>query len=357
MPDHLVVAHDYLTQSGGAERVALELARRLGARELITSVYAPELTFGGFDGFPIRQSASRLLQAQRADIRRALPLLAPAWSQMPQVDADVLVCSSSGWSHGLRATDSTFKVVYCHNPARWLYQRADYATGASAAARTALTVLAPALRRWDQRAARSADLYLANSTWVAARVLRVYGLTARVVHPPMSLDATGPQTAVDGIDPGYFLTVSRARGYKGTSRLIEAFARMPEQRLVVVGWDLPEDLTPNVTALSAVSEEQLRWLYAHARALMSVSHEDFGLTPVEAGAFGTPSLLLRAGGFTDSTEEDVSGSFVESDSVDAVMDAVRGYRTDWDADLVRANAARFSPEAFERHLRRAIGLD
>ena len=45
------------------------------------------------------------------------------------------------------------------------------------------------------------------------------------------------------------------------------------------------------------SEAQLRWLYAHARALVATAHEDFGLTVIEAGAFGTPTVALAAGGF------------------------------------------------------------
>ena len=37
----VVVAHDYLTQRGGAERVARELAAALRAERLVTSAYDP----------------------------------------------------------------------------------------------------------------------------------------------------------------------------------------------------------------------------------------------------------------------------------------------------------------------------
>ena len=42
----------------------------------------------------------------------------------PIEDADVVICSSSGWSHRVQTTAP--KIVYCHNPARWLYQPRDY---------------------------------------------------------------------------------------------------------------------------------------------------------------------------------------------------------------------------------------
>lgn len=350
----IVVAHDYLTQRGGAERVALEIARQLHAREVVTSVHAPEQTFAGFDEFPVRESGSRALRALRRDMRRALPLLAPAWSRMAPVDADVLVCSSSGWSHGLRAAEGTRKIVYCHNPARWLYQRDDYLQGQNAGVRLALDALSPALRSWDRRAAGTAHAYIANSASVADRIRRVYGIDAEVVHPPLSLDVEGAQDPVGGIAPGYFLAVSRPRGYKGMSLVIDAFARMPDERLVVVGLAPSRTLPANVTAVAQASEAELRWLYGNARALTSMSREDFGLTPVEANAFGRPVLVVRRGGFLDSTVEDVTGVFVDEESVDAVIRGVRAFPGDWDADAIRANADRFSAESFGESLRDAI---
>lgn len=351
--DGVVVAHDYLTQHGGAERVALELAGQLDADAILTSVYRPDQTFAHAADFDVHEIDSALLRPFASDPRKALPFLARAWSHVPPVEADAVVCSTSGWAHGLRVAEGTFKVVYCHNPARWLYQREDYTRGASIAVRSALAVLSPSLRRWDATAALSADVYLANSSVVADRIRRVYGIEAQVVHPPISIDAQGPQEAVDGLDDGFFLTVARPRGYKGTEVLREAFRRMPGEQLVVVGAS-DHDAPANVRSLGEVSEAQLRWLYSRARALTSVSHEDFGLTPLEANAFGTPSLVLRAGGFLDSTDEGVSGSFIASDTVEAVVDAVRAFPDSWSRDTVSRHAARFSAEAFGKRMREIV---
>lgn len=352
-----VVAHDYLTQRGGAERVALEIARQLGAREIVTSVFDAANTFHGFDEFTVTESTSRILHSFGGDMRWGLPFLASAWSRMPVVDADVLVCSSSGWSHGLRTAPGTTKVVYCHNPARWLYQRDDYVLDQSTKVRIALSALSPGLRLWDQRAARTADVYLANSVSVAERIKSVYGIHAEVLHPPLSIDVTGPMEEVAGVPDEYFLSVSRSRGYKGTSLLIEAFSHMPEKTLVVVGVHPSASLPDNVIALGTnFPEAKLRWLYAHTRALMSMSHEDFGLTPVEANAFGSPALVLRAGGFLDSTIEGISGLFIDEETVDAVAAGVRAFPAaeDWDSDAIRSAAARFAPASFARNLRNVI---
>ena len=86
-----------------------------------TSVYDPAGTFPEFAGADVRASRLNAIVGFRHDPRRAFPLLARTFSNM-RVDADVTVCSSSGWAHGCAATG--YKVVYCYNPARWLYQSA-----------------------------------------------------------------------------------------------------------------------------------------------------------------------------------------------------------------------------------------
>jgi glycosyltransferase involved in cell wall biosynthesis len=198
-------------------------------------------------------------------------------------------------------------------------------------------------------------VYLANSRNVAERVRHAYGIEAEVLPPPVAVDATGLQEPVAGVEPGFLLTVSRARGYKGADSLVDAFARMPEERLVVVGGVSPEgDLPGNVRAVGRVPEEQLRWLYANARALVSVSREDFGLTPVEANAFGCPVLVVRAGGFLDSTAEGESGLFLDDDAVDTIIAGVRAFPREWDRDAVLRNAERFSADVFAKRIRAVI---
>ncbi len=350
----IVVAHDYLTQRGGAERVALELIRRVGTRELVTSAYVPEQTWDGFADHRIVTSRHPAMHLLRRDPRRALPVLAGVWDQMPTTDADAVIASSSGWAHGLRTAPGTRKIVYCHNPARWLHQPDDYIADLSGPVRAALSVLTPRLRAWDRRAAATADLYLANSTSVAARIHAVYGIDAEVVFPPVAVDTTGDHDRVDGLPEDFFITVGRARGYKGTTRLVEAFADLPGHHLAIVGTPPSPDLPPNVTGLGRVSDAQLRWLYSNARALVSVSHEDFGLTPIEANAFGTPVLVLQAGGFLDSTDPGVSGTFIVDEQIDTIREAVCTFPGLWDRQAIRAHADRFSPSAFARQLNEAI---
>ena len=70
---------------------------------------------------------------------------------------------------------------------------------------------------------------------------------------------------------------------------------------------LRQDLPANVAILGGVTDEELRWAYAHCVALVAPSLEDYGLTPLEAGAFGKPTLALRGGGYLDTVAEGVNG--------------------------------------------------
>ena len=137
--------------------------------------------------------------------------------------------------------------------------------------------------------------------------------------------------------------VSRLLPYKNVDKAVDAFRTMPDERLLVIGRGPEEDrlragLPANVAIVSDVSDAQLRWAYRHAVALVAPSIEDFGLTPLEAGAFAKPTLALRGGGYLDTVAEGVNGLFFDRPDADSIAAAVAaGRRTPWDADGDRAS--------------------
>jgi glycosyltransferase involved in cell wall biosynthesis len=319
----VAVAHDYLTQRGGAERVASVILDAFPGACTITSLFNGATTFPGFAAADVRTSYLQHIPLLRRDPRLAFPLLRSAFDRLEVRDVEAVVCSSTGWAHGVR-TDAA-KIVYCHNPARWLYQPDEYLRDRGSNARAALKVLRPSLIKWDQRAAASAERYLVNSSVVRDRVRKAYGIEAQIVPPPVYLDAAGEQVPVAGVEAGYFVTIGRARGYKNVDIVRAAFRELPDQRLVIVGVTPSPDeppWPPNVRGIVGLSDEQMRWLYANSRATISASNEDFGLTPIEGYAFGKPAVVLRAGGFLDTTIEGVTGTFIETLDPAAVTAAV-----------------------------------
>jgi glycosyltransferase involved in cell wall biosynthesis len=320
---------------------------------LHTSLYDRAGTFPEFDGIDVVTSPLDRVGKLRRSHRLALPFLAPTFRSM-QVEADVVLCSSSGWAHGVRTSGR--KVVYCHAPARWLYQAESYLEGFGCLSSAVVRSLTPALRAWDRRAAQSADAYLANSTRTRDLLRAVYGIDAPVVHPPHGIDASGAYQPVAGLDEGFYLCVARLLSYKHVDKVIEAFASRPSLRLVVVG-DGPaaeqlRAMAPsNVTLLGRVEDAELRWLYRSAQALVSASYEDFGLTPIEAAAFGTPTIALRFGGYLDTIIEGRTGLFFDQPDAKAIADAVReAEAVHFDRDVLRQHAAGFTNEVFAQRL-------
>ena len=347
----MALAHDYLTQRGGAERVVLSMLKAFPGAPLHTSLYEPTTTFPAFAGHDVRTLPLNRLRPLRRHHRWGLPLFGPSFSAL-RLDADVVVCSSSGWAHGVQATGR--KVVYCHAPARWLYQRERYLRESPRALKLALAALVPYLRGWDAAAAASAHVYIANSRAVQQDIRQAYGIEAVVLPPPHSVTVDGAAQEVKGLDAGFVLCVSRLLPYKNVDAVIRAFGTRPlaGRRLVVVG-EGPDRARlntlsgRNVCLLGTVSDAELRWLYAGCAGLVAASYEDYGLTPLEAAAFGKPTAALRWGGYLDTVEEGTTGVFFdnpEHDQVAAAIDEMLEHP--WTAGVIAAHADAFQEGRF-----------
>lgn len=360
----VAIAHDYLTQRGGAERVVLEMARAFPGATIHTTLYDPEATFPEFRDHDIRVSPLNRVGPLRRNHRAALPFLPFASSRL-RIDADLVIASSSGWAHGFPTTGR--KLVYCHAPARWLYQSERYLGSDPRRSPVGLALLAlrAPLRRWDHRAASTGDLYLANSHVVRERIGETYGREVEVLPPPFAIDAKGDVESVphiaDWAASGYHLVVSRLLPYKNVDKVIDAFKGLPERLVIVGGGPLLADLlarvSDNVRIVSDLTDAQMRWAYNHARALIAPSHEDFGLTPLEAGTFGKPTFALRAGGYLDTINEGVNGAFFDQPTAEDIQHAInRGRDTLWDPFLIRDHVQTFSPDHFAERLQAAAEL-
>lgn len=355
----IAIAHDYLTQKGGAERVVLALHRMWPDAPIYTTFYDPEGTFPEFEDAHIVTSPLNRVGVLRKDPRRALPLL-PLASSLMHVKEPIAVVSTSGWAHGFRYDGAT--LVYCHTPARWVYLLDDYLgeDGQRSLKGRAARALRPGLKVWDRAAQRRRSRYVANSTVVRERIADVYGVAEPdLVFPPHSVSTDGPQEPIPGaegiVDRGYLLSVARLMPYKHVDVAIAA-AERAGRPLLVIGRG-PEEARlkalagEDVVFAQDLTDAQLRWAYAHAQGLIAASHEDFGITPLEASAWGVPTVALHAGGYLDTIAEGVNGVFVDAPTVDDVTGGVkRLLATDWDVDAMRAHAARFSEEEFARRI-------
>jgi glycosyltransferase involved in cell wall biosynthesis len=355
----VAIAHDYLTQLGGAEKMVLSMSRAFPNAPIYTLLYDPATTYPEFAERDIRVSAMNKVGPLRKHHRAGLPIW-PLVAQSMFVDADIVLTSTSGWAHGFRTRGR--KLVYCYSPARWLYLPDKYlGEDASVVKRIGLAATSPYLKAWDRRMARSADKYLAISTLIKGRIADAYGIDSEVLFGPAetsNLAAPEPIPALQATgaeNGGYYLCVSRLLPYKNVDVVIRAFADT-DRRLVVVGRG-PESerlhgiKTPNVVMLSDLTDGQMSWLYQHCLALIAASYEDFGLTPIEAGLRGRPTVALRWGGFLDTVDEGVSGIYFDRPEPKAISEALdRFEEMEFDSDKIRIHVDQFSEEHFAERL-------
>ena len=352
----LALAHDYLTQRGGAERVVAAWHEEWPDAPLYTTLFDPTATYPAFRRDAIHVSPLNRVSYFRHHHRAALPLLAPIVSHT-HIRADVTLASSSGWAHGYAASDAL--VVYCHAPARWLYQtdryfgRGDAPRGATLARR----LLFDRLRRWDQRVARRADAFIANSTFTRDLIRDVYDRDALIVPPPVSLrgvrESAPPTNDV--------IVVARALPYKNLDLVLDVAAITPDLTYLIVGDGplraaLMARSSTNVTWAGSLDDASLSEAYAASSVHLALSHEDFGITPLEAAAAGKPTVARRSGGYLD-TITPLTGVLVDEDSLSAGVIATSLRATlqrTWDSETLRQHAERFSVEHHIAALRDAI---
>jgi glycosyltransferase involved in cell wall biosynthesis len=158
---------------------------------------------------------------------------------------------------------------------------------------------------------------------VRNRVCKTYQRHAPVIYPPIHVS-----NFHYGDNHGYWLSVGRIDKWKRTSLQIEAFRRMPDKPLIIVGKVSPQynnlvtNGPPNVSFLHNISESELINLYSHCEGFITTSFdEDFGISPLEAMASGKPVVATKEGGYLETVIDGHTGILVQPD-VDEICDAV-----------------------------------
>jgi glycosyltransferase involved in cell wall biosynthesis len=357
------VVHEWLLDYAGSERVLGEILGAFADADLFTLVDRPEDDLRR--AIPKRAKATTFIQSlpnPRRWLRYYLPLMPLAIEQLDVSGYDIVISSSHAVAKGVITGPDQLHVSYVHSPMRYAWDlQHEYLRQSGldrglrgCAARWALH----RLRQWDVRSANGVDGFVANSRYVARRIRKAYRREAEVIYPPVDIAAFALEENKDD----YYLTVSRLEPYKRVDLLVEAFAQLPQRRLVVIG-DGPQRkriqaIAPgNVELLGHRPGAEVRERMQKARAFLFAGIEDFGIVLAEAQACGTPVIALARGGATEIVQGEAAarptGVLFPGQSAGAVVDAVRRFERDagrFDPRACRENAARFAPERFRRML-------
>jgi glycosyltransferase involved in cell wall biosynthesis len=318
--------------------------------------FVPEDQRGFLGGRAVQTSMIQRLPMSRRRYRAYLPLAPLAIEGFDLSDYDVALSSSYVVAKGVLTSAEQLHVSYVHSPVRYAWDLQFTYLRDGGYTRGLRGFLARAvlhyLRLYDVASASRPDLLVANSRFVARRIWNTYRRRAAVIHPPVDVDAF---TLCEEKD-GPYVTCARLVPYKRVDLLVEAFQRMPQRELVVIG-DGPDlgrlqaMATPNVRFLGRQPHEALAYYLRHARGFLFAALEDFGIAPVEAMACGTPVVAYDRGGTRETVEDGVTGVLFGTQTPEAVCDAVaRLERTPFEPARIRARAEHFSIARFRSEL-------
>ncbi len=358
----IALVHDYIGEFGGAERVLSALSDMWPDAPIYTAFTRPGDAWERFKDKDVRVSWAHHIPFFATKLHSPLRFLAPMiWNSFDFSGYDIVFGSSSWYvTKGFRNKGSAIEICYCHTPPRWLY---GYPTSVEwqryGIVRWYAKIVGFFMRQYDWKAASRVDYFIANSHNTASRINKFYRRNSTVIYPPVRIS---PMTTEKRGD--YYLVISRIVGGKGLDLAIGA-AKKTGIHLKIAGapsgyatelQKLTESAGNTVEFLGYVSDERLAHLYAGARAFLALaSNEDFGITPVEAMAAGTPVIAYRGGGYTESVIEGKTGVFFNEPTVDSLVRAMNKFETiRFSHDACRAQAEMFSVDRFQKEIRQFI---
>ncbi len=345
----IAIVHDYLTQMGGAERVALSMADAFPSAPIYTALYDHRSTFPEFADRDIRTSYLQGV-VPKGHFRFGVAALGSAFQHMDLSHFDKVLVSTSGFAHHIRHANAH---VYCHTPPHFIYECEEYVL--SPLMRAALRPLIFLLRRSDQRAAAKHDNYVANSQKTAALIRRAYGKTARVIYPPQRIShLPGELTPM----PSQFraLIVARLMPYKRFDIAIHACEKLGVPLTIVGDGPAMSSLRAisgaNTTFLGRLSDKDVRLCFAQHSVILMPGVEDFGFAPIDANFSGRPVIAVNAGGAKETVRHLGNGLLVDGQEIDEWCNAIsESAKHTWNPRLLREFALPFQEANFHDMLR------
>ena len=359
----IAIIHDWLVVKGGAEKVLEQLINLYPESTIFTLVdFLPKEERSFLGECDVRTSFIQNLPLARTKYRTYLPLMPLAVEQFDLSSFDVVISSSYAVAKGVLTGPDQTHISYCHSPIRYAWDLQSQYLKESNLDRGIKSWLARAIlsyiRMWDVRTSHGVDQFIANSTFIARRIKKVYGRDSIVLCPPVNTQSREPHSKRED----FYVTASRLVPYKRMDLIVQAFNRMPNRRLIVIGdgpmlAKLRQIAAPNVQVLGYQSQDILDWHLASARAFVFAAEEDFGIAPVEAQSFGTPVIAYGKGGILDSVIEGKTGVFFSEQTEASICSAVEDFEVrekNFDYAEICAHAVQFRPERFREALSQIV---
>lgn len=362
----IAIVCDFLTSMGGAENVVLAMHEAFPDAPIYTAIYNPD-RMPAFAELDVRPSRLQRLPESLRNRHKLFPTMAiKAMRQLDLDEFDIILTSS--YLHGHQVTKTRPEQIiinYCHTPPRYYWshykeykKRPGYGK-LDPFVKVGLPLLVRRQRKLDLEAARSVNLFIANSTETQRRIAQFYQRKSIVIHPPVDVGRFRPARERGS----HYVTSGRQLPYKRHDIAVRACTKLGVP-LVVFGNGSEHarlkrlagpTIDFRVDRFDEASDEELEKKLNTARGFIFPAEEDFGIVSVEALAAGAPVIGYNKAGTRDIVTDGETGVLFEKQTVNDVIDAIkRAEATTWSPAKLNRTAKRFDKTLFVTKIRKVV---
>jgi len=362
----IAIVADWLTNMGGAELVVLAIHEAFPDAPIYTSTFVPE-NMPKFKNLDIRTTYLQNLPKPFRKLHKFFPILrVNAFKKLDLSKFDIIISSSSAESKQIQKTrPDQVHICYCHTPIRYYWShyneyRKDPGFGKlNWLIRLAMPLTIPTLKKLDYKAAQKVDVFIANSSEVQKRIKKYYGKPSTIIHPPVDVERFMPAR----VRGDYYVAIGRQVPYKRIDLAVAAATKLginlrvygngsQHQRLVAMAGPTVQFFTDR---FGDASDDAVTESLNKAKGYIFPAEEDFGIVQAEALAAGAPVIAYDKGGALDIVQDGESGVFFHTQTVNAVMDAIkRSQQIDFLPGNLRRKAKRFDKSLFITKIRKIV---
>lgn len=360
------IIHDWLVVYNGAEKVLEELLKLYPNADLYSTVeYLEEKDRHFIQNKEVKTTFIQKLPFSKKKYRNYLPLMPLAIEQLDLSKYDLIISSSHAVAKGVITGPDQLHISYVYSPIRYAWDlQHQYLkeSGLDKGLKSWITrYILHYVRNWDYRTANGVDFFMCVSDFIGRRIWKTYRRDAKTVYPPVDVSAFTCREEKED----FYLTASRMVPYKKIDTIVEAFALMPDKKLVVIG-DGPDykkikaKAGPNVILMGYQPFDVLKDHMQRAKGFIFAAEEDFGIVPLEAQACGTPVIAFGKGGSRETVRgynESINptGFFFYEQNAEAIAAAVQKFEhIHIDSIDCRNHSLYFSNERFQKEFKSFI---
>ncbi|MCF2649145.1 glycosyltransferase family 4 protein [Niallia circulans] len=360
------IIHDWLVVYNGAEKVLEEILKIYPDADLYSTVeYLEEKDRHFIQNKKVNTTFIQKLPFSKSKYRAYLPLMPLAIEQLDLSKYDLIISSSYAVAKGVITGPDQLHISYVHSPIRYAWDlQHQYLkeSGMDKGIKGYITrFLLHKIRNWDYRTANGVDFFMSNSDFIGRRIWKVYKRKSQTVYPPVDVASFSFHPEKED----FYLTASRMVPYKKIDTIVEAFSLMPNKKLIVIG-DGPDfkkiksKAGPDVSMMGYQSFEELKDHMQRAKGFIFAAEEDFGITPLEAQACGTPVIAYGKGGSLETVKgymesENPTGYFFYEQTAQSIKKAVEEFeQISFNPSNCREHALKFSPDRFREDFKQFI---